>query len=286
MPETSPTVRQRELGARLRQLRCKLDRTVEEIAQELLCSTTKIERIETGARRASLRDVRDLCRVYGIADTPIAAELMDLVRLARESGWWRQYDDLAIDMKYFGLEQAASTIGHYGMYAMLDSVPTGDYAWATIIPPTVPSKMLEDRVEYRMRRQVGGFAVMRDQLDHILRLAREGKVKLQVIPSDVGAHICPDISFECLEFVKPSLPGLRWEIFEKLAHYHEALEYLQDMASADEWVLSIVASMQAQTEIKRNFSAVSKRDAKTVIPALIAFSAGYTFNWEKVSCSW
>jgi hypothetical protein len=55
-----PSVRARELGARLRQLRIGLDLTVEAVAGELLCSATKISGIETGARRASLRDVRDL----------------------------------------------------------------------------------------------------------------------------------------------------------------------------------------------------------------------------------
>ncbi len=68
MPGTSPTVRQRELAARLRQLRHDRGLTVDDVAKELLCSSTKISRIETAARRPSLRDVRDLCRVYGIAD--------------------------------------------------------------------------------------------------------------------------------------------------------------------------------------------------------------------------
>src|ERR1022692_2218301 len=31
---------------------------------QLLCSATKISRLETGVRRPSLRDVRDLCALY------------------------------------------------------------------------------------------------------------------------------------------------------------------------------------------------------------------------------
>jgi len=42
--------------------------TVEEVATELLCSATKISRLETGQRWASLRDVRDLCRICGVTD--------------------------------------------------------------------------------------------------------------------------------------------------------------------------------------------------------------------------
>lgn len=48
--ETSPTVRQRELGKRLRELRGQHGLTVEEVADKLLCSATKIRRLETGAR--------------------------------------------------------------------------------------------------------------------------------------------------------------------------------------------------------------------------------------------
>lgn len=65
---TSPTVRQRELGKRLRELRNQHGVTVEEVAERLLCSATKISRLETGARRPNLRDVRDLCGLYDVDD--------------------------------------------------------------------------------------------------------------------------------------------------------------------------------------------------------------------------
>ena len=71
-------MRQRELGMRLRELRNGLDLTVEEVAEQLLCSATKISRLETGTRRASLRDVRDLCRIYHVTDQAVADELMNL----------------------------------------------------------------------------------------------------------------------------------------------------------------------------------------------------------------
>ena len=80
---TSPTVRQRELGKRLRELRSQHDLTVEDVAEKLLCSATKVSRLETGARRPSLRDVRDLCVLYGI-DEASSIELMSLARGARE----------------------------------------------------------------------------------------------------------------------------------------------------------------------------------------------------------
>ncbi|HLK02663.1 MAG TPA: helix-turn-helix transcriptional regulator, partial [Streptosporangiaceae bacterium] len=59
--------------------------TVEEVAEKLLCSTAKISRMETGARRPVLRDVRDLCALYEISETD-ADELMKLTQEAREPG--------------------------------------------------------------------------------------------------------------------------------------------------------------------------------------------------------
>ena len=86
MATTNSTVRQRELGKRLRDLRNQHDLTVEEVADKLLCSATKISRLETGTRRPSLRDVRDLCALYEV-DESTAAEFMDLARgLASKSG--------------------------------------------------------------------------------------------------------------------------------------------------------------------------------------------------------
>ena len=60
MPGTSPTARQRELGTRLRALGNKRAVTSVAVAEQLLCSATKISRLETAARRPSLRDVRDI----------------------------------------------------------------------------------------------------------------------------------------------------------------------------------------------------------------------------------
>ena len=48
---------------RLREIRDELGLTVEDVAEQLVCSATKISRLETGRAGASLRDVRDLCQI-------------------------------------------------------------------------------------------------------------------------------------------------------------------------------------------------------------------------------
>jgi transcriptional regulator with XRE-family HTH domain len=263
MADLSPTIRQRELGMRLREFRAAKGLTVEDVAKELLCSPTKISRAETGARRATLRDVRDLCQIYGV-DAETSAELMELAREARQPGWWTKYDDLKIT-PFIGMEQSATAITAFGMYFVPALLQSEAYARAIIkgIAPKIEDDILDQRVEARMirqklliqprppkyralldeavlHRQVGGPTVMKAQLDKIVSLAREEKAAVQVIPYEVGAYGAIDSNFDYLEFAGTMLPDLVFveglvshlylERPEELERYREALDYLRDEA--------------------------------------------------------
>jgi transcriptional regulator with XRE-family HTH domain len=263
MADLSPTIRQRELGMRLRQFRTAKGLTVEDVAKELLCSPTNISRAEPGARRATLRDVRDLCQIYGV-DSETSAELMELAREARQPGWWTKYDDLKIST-YIGNEQAATAITAFSMYYVPALLQTPDYAQAIIkaVAPKIEDDILGQRVEARMERQkrlvqprppkyrtlvdeavlhrqVGGPAVMKAQLDKILSLMREERAAVQVLPYEVGGYGAVDSNFVYLEFAGTDLPDLVFveglvsqlylERADDLARYREALDYLRDEA--------------------------------------------------------
>lgn len=263
MTGTSPTVRQRELGKRLRDLRNAHGMTVEEVAGRLLCSATKISRLETGARRPSLRDVRDLCALYGLDETG-SAELMNLARGAREQGWWTRYEDINLD-PYIGLEAVAAAITSYSMYYIPALLQTEEYARALIkaIAPKMEAGIHEQRVEVRLRRQrlldedrrpryrvlldeavlhrrVGGPEVMAVQLGRMLEAERQAKVAIQVIPFEFGAHAAQDSNFVLLEFEDKDLSPVVFvegltgnqyiERSADIARYREAVEYLRDSA--------------------------------------------------------
>lgn len=263
MSGASPTLRQRELGLRLRKLRTGLGMTVEEVADKLLCSPAKVSRMETAARRPSPRDVRDLCALYGV-DEASAAELMQLARQAREQGWWTQYEDLNL-YPYIGLEQDASSITHYAMHSVPALLQTEDYALAIIkaVLPRIDPKVLQDRVKARLHRQqllerenppryrvlldeavlhrqVGGAALMAAQLARIVEIVHAGKATVQVIPFEVGAYPTSDSMFVLLEFSDPVLSpvvyveGLTSSQYHErpvdLAQYREAIEYQRDFA--------------------------------------------------------
>jgi len=277
LAEVSPTVRQRELGKRLRDLRNGYGLTVEEVAEELLCSATKISRVETGARRPSLRDVRDLCALYNVSPQG-TTELMNLAREARLQGWWTQYDDLKIS-QLIGLEQEATAITCFGMSFVPGLLQTEDYVAAMIevTAPKVPPDILHQRVEATMRRQqllmlpkppryrvfldeaalhrqVGGTEVMNAQLGKILELAQEERATVQVIPYDAGAYAAVDSNFTFLEFGESSLPGVVYvegleaqlylERPAELARYAESIEHLCDTALAPRESVRFIAGIR------------------------------------------
>jgi len=257
----SPTLRQRQLGTRLREVRTGLGLTIEEVGERLPCPAEKISQIESGQHRPSLRDVQGLCTLYGVSE-PEKAELMELARMAGEQGWWSQYRDLKLD-PYIGLEQGASSITVFSMYYVPALLQTQPYAREII--RTIARKMdpgvHEERVEARLRRQqlleqdsrprylaildeavlrrrVGGPAVMAAQLDKILELERDGKATVQVIPFAVGAHAAQDSNFVFLEFQESSpvvfVELLSTNLYQErdgdLDRYREAVEYLRDEA--------------------------------------------------------
>jgi len=261
---TTPTMRQRELGRRLGELRNHNGLTVEDVAEKLLCSTTKISHLETGARRPSPRDVRDLCDVYQV-DESTKVELMSLTQGAREQVWWTQYEDLQLD-PYLGLEEAARAITSFTTYYLPALLQTEEYTRAVIetIAPKMDPDIFRQRVEVRMRRQqvlegdnppryrvlldeavlhrrVGGPGLMAAQLDKVLDAAQTGKATIQIIPFDAGVLAAQDSNFVLLEFGEESditpivfVEGLTGnQYFERSAHigrYREAIEYLRDSA--------------------------------------------------------
>jgi transcriptional regulator with XRE-family HTH domain len=221
--EGSPTLRRRELAGRLRELRKQAGLTVDDVARDLLCSSAKISRIETAARSASLRDVRDLCVLYRVSDSE-QVRLMTIAREAKQRGWWNKFDDIAIDT-LIGLEIEAISIDSHESAKVPWAFQTEEYARAVIkgVLPHIQDHVLDERVTARMTRQellqsatpphlwslidesalrraVGGASVMREQLTKILEVAAIPNVTMQVIPFEAGAHPGLDNTFTLLQF--------------------------------------------------------------------------------------
>ena len=266
MAASSPTVRRWELGQALRRLREEAGLKIEEVAAQLLCSPSKISRLETAARGAAQRDVRDLCRIYGVS-AEVEARLLDLTRESKQPGRRQDYDEVASrGATYLGLEEAAVSITQYQTIRVPGLLQTADYTRAFLrgIVPSMGAEAVEQfvasrverhrlldqepRVEYWaildeavLRRQVGGQAVMRPQLEHLIQLVEEQRVTLQMVPFEAGAHAGMEGSFTLLRFPEGSMTDvisvenrsgqLLLSRPSELAVYRESLDHLR--ATAD-----------------------------------------------------
>src|SRR5271157_803929 len=275
VPEVrSPTVRRRELGALLRTLRLEKGLTVEQAAERLMFSMSKLSRIETGHGAATRRDIRDLCDLYDVTDEAERDRLMALAREGKQTGWWQSYD-LDYFATYVGLEAAAVGIRYYQSAIVPGLMQTPDYARAMHeagVPEFTPER-INELVEVRLRRQrllvqdppvrlevvldeavlhrlVGGPAVMGAQLDRLIALSNQPNVTMQVIPYTVGAHPAMDSTFNILEFTGSVASVIYVERPQDIRRYQEIFEHLCTIA------LSPKESIKLMTGVARNIRAM------------------------------
>ena len=224
--ETNPTLRRRELGFLLRQLRTERGLSIDDVAERAMLSTTKLSRLETGRVGAAPRDIRDLCIVYGITDTAERERLMELAREGKQRAWWQKLD--LPYATYIGLEAEAAFIRDYNPDIISGLLQVEGYARAIFQEndPPLDQTAMDQRTEARLRRQalltqddpplfhyivdevalrrpVGGPIVMREQLARVLEVIRLPNVTFQVIPLAVGAHPGIMSNFVILDFDKP-----------------------------------------------------------------------------------
>lgn len=262
MTSGSPTVRRRELSARLRALRLAAGMKIEDVAEQMGVSPAKISRVETAARGASLADVRFLCDLYQVP-TEERDRLLALTRESNKRSWWQQHGLPESVATYTGLEDAAVTIGLYETSLIPGLVQTEPYARAVtagIMTNTEPAdidKIVEARLirqgrlsevhppefwavldEAALHRVVGDPGVMRDQLEHLADRGREAHVTVQVIPFSAGPHPAMSSSFIILQLEEVSdvvyVEGLFGHFFLQspadLTRYRRTFDHLRALA--------------------------------------------------------
>lgn len=262
MPEVhSPALNRRELGAVLRALRSAKGLTVEQVAEHLLCSPSKVSRMETG-QGATARDIRDLCDLYEVADPAERDRLMTLAREGKGPARWQRYE-LAY-ATYAELEQGALAISAFQSSVVHGLLHTADYARAghegamprldpDRIDLQIEAKLTRQRIltrddpprfevvldEAALHRMVGGRRVMADQLTKILATANLPNVVVQVLPYERGYHPAVESNFSILELPNPApgvvfVEGLIGSTYldrpDDLKRYREVFDRLQSIA--------------------------------------------------------
>jgi transcriptional regulator with XRE-family HTH domain len=216
----------RQLGAALRRLRDRAQRTVADVAGELGWSESKLSRIETASTGIRNPDLERLLNVYGVADKE-RTRLLALADQARQRAWWEAYGDVLPNAyeTYIGFEAEASAIFTYEAQVVPGLLQTAEYASAVVQadaasddpevvgqrvavrkarqavltrdPPPQLWAVLDEAV---LRRPIGGTDVLRRQLLRLVEASERTMVTLQVLPFSVGAHRALAGSFIILEF--------------------------------------------------------------------------------------
>jgi transcriptional regulator with XRE-family HTH domain len=277
---SNPTVRRRELGTRLRALRTDRGWTVEQVAERLECSASKVSRLENGRRGASPRDIRDLCDLYNVEGDE-RQQLTDLAEESKQRAWW-QSSELPY-RTYVGLEADARTIRDFGLGVIPGLLQTADYARAVLTGthPPLPADVIEQRLAWRLERQrlllsadppqfdavideavlhrVGGSrAIMRAQLGHLLTASAQENVTILVVPYSAGILPIPTSKFILLTFREPTVPPVAFiegptnnfylGPAEGLPDYEQAFSATRAMAASVASSRRIIAGIAASLE--------------------------------------
>ena len=261
----APSVLRMILGKQLEELRTRAGLTFDEAGAAIGVSHSTIRRMEAAkVARLRLTDVEKLLQTYGIRDQHEIDTFLKSVREANKRGWWHTYRDVMPDWfaAYLSLEQAALQIRAYEAQFVHGLLQTEDYARALLSAgnPHSPAEATERRVALRLRRQellsrenpprlwvvmdetvlrwpVGGPAVMRAQIDHLIGLSALPHVTLQIMPFGNGPHPAMRAgAFHVFRFRAAELPdivylnGLVGAIYldkgEDVLVYREALDRL------------------------------------------------------------
>jgi transcriptional regulator with XRE-family HTH domain len=229
---SGPIVRRVVLGTQLRRLREAKGISRADAGYSIRASESKISRLELGRVSFKERDVADLVRLYGVTDEKERALLLELAREANEPGWWQDFTDVMPGwfQPYVGLEEAAILIRTYELQFVPGLLQTEAYARAVIARghQVASADVVERRVRARMsrqaildrpdpprvwavidetalRRSVAASAVMGGQLEHLIALAANPNITIQVIPFSAGSHPAEGGAFSILRFGEPDI---------------------------------------------------------------------------------
>jgi transcriptional regulator with XRE-family HTH domain len=225
---TGPLSPRRGIAAVVRQLRTESGKLLNEVAADLMISTSKLSRLENAQGKPLPRDIRDIIDYYRIDGTPRAESLRRWVDAAQRPGWWTNFDDQVrggLDA-HLAYEVDATVERAYTLPFVPALLQTPDYAravWRNMEQRTEedirhlvdvrlrrqkalthregldPLKLVAVTHESTLRQAVGSPEILRDQLDELVERSKAPNVTLHVLPfaaSPVFTMTCMYAYFE------------------------------------------------------------------------------------------
>ncbi|MGH8967328.1 MAG: helix-turn-helix domain-containing protein, partial [Actinomycetes bacterium] len=214
-----------QLGRELRTWRLRSGMEARAVAQVLVCSPSKVSKIESGQATVSPLELQMLLRLYAVPEGEPTERITAVAASARQRSQHRVAPWLRA---YVGYEAEAVEIKLFHIDLMPGLLQTEAYTRAIIAPhdPAMDRTGVERLVAIRRERQarllddapprlhaivheaairslVGGREVMREQLKRLLELSELPTVSLQVLPFSVGAHPSMGTAFSILRLSGP-----------------------------------------------------------------------------------
>jgi transcriptional regulator with XRE-family HTH domain len=214
---SSPTIRQRRLARRLRELRTAAGLTHADASEVLGSAESKIGRIENAQSGVRLPDLRALMDAYDVTDPVERGEIELLAREAKRKGWWSRYAN-AVDSAYaayVAVEWDAGELYNVETNLVPGLLQTPEYTQALIelqAPEATPEQVEAQVLVRRERRKiltrdeplqlwviiaesvlhhrVGSRGVMKAQLESLIADSRLANVQLQVLPREDPMNAC------------------------------------------------------------------------------------------------
>lgn len=211
------------LGSFLRDLRQRAGKQLAEVEDLMDWYDGKASRVEVSGRGVVPAEAEKLAEFYG-ATASERARLRQLAIAARKRTRPAHVADFA--QSYITFERQAFEISVFDDMVIHALVQTPAYARA-LLSTSSPDK-LDERVTDRMARQsilmradppdvkillgeavihqqVGGPAVMREQVRHLLEVAKRlPRVSIRVVPFSAGAHMALGVGFALLRISDPA----------------------------------------------------------------------------------
>jgi transcriptional regulator with XRE-family HTH domain len=213
---TGPLGPRRRIASTLRRLRERSHKTLDEVAHELLISTSKLSRLENAQGKPQARDIRDLTRYYGIEGTALAGKLQRWMADAQRIGWWAEFDDAMLGgmTEHLAYEAEATVERAYTLPFVPALLQTSDYAEAIFrnMEHRPEDEILQLVTDFRVRRQevlshrdgldplklvavthestlrqaVGSPKTLHAQLDALIERSWAPNISLHVLPYAAG----------------------------------------------------------------------------------------------------
>ncbi|WP_328938211.1 helix-turn-helix domain-containing protein [Streptomyces tauricus] len=209
---TTISERQRRLGYELKHLREQAGFSAGEAAERIGMGRAQLSQIETAKTTILTERLHELCRLYGCTDETYVRALVAMSE-ATGKGWWSAHRKHrgpgALDLAE--LEAGAVTIRTHEPLFIPGLFQTADYARAIFSSPKLELDNIEQALRFRMERQriltlddppsvhaviheaalhmrFGDADVVREQLLHLIELARLPNVTIQIYPFTAQAY--------------------------------------------------------------------------------------------------